>query len=98
MLFFLVALEALQRYEVDRLFYHFARSEQEKKSHGSPRVVRAAWMELRKVVVLGSGWGALSFVRKLDPSAFDVTCSKSTGSLFEVLLNSIEYYCYLFIV
>ena len=31
-------------------------------------------MELRKVVVLGSGWGALSFVRKLDPSAFDVTC------------------------
>ncbi|CAL1134947.1 unnamed protein product, partial [Cladocopium goreaui] len=45
------------KYEFDRLFYHFARKEQEKK----------------KVVVLGSGWGALSFVRKLDPSAFDVT-------------------------
>jgi hypothetical protein len=29
--------------------------------------------ERRKVVVLGSGWGALSFVRKLDPSAFDAT-------------------------
>ncbi|CAK9066332.1 unnamed protein product [Durusdinium trenchii] len=26
-----------------------------------------------KVVVLGSGWRALSFARKLDPSAFDVT-------------------------
>eukprot|EP00438_Fugacium_kawagutii_P026674 Skav231881 [mRNA] locus=scaffold54:296676:305340:- [translate_table: standard] len=46
------------KYEFDRLFYHFARKEQEKKT---------------KVVVLGSGWGALSFVRKLDPSAFDVT-------------------------
>ncbi|CAE7263248.1 unnamed protein product [Symbiodinium sp. CCMP2592] len=45
------------KYEVDRVFYHFAKKEQER----------------RKVVVLGSGWGALSFVRKLDPSQFDVT-------------------------
>jgi len=27
----------------------------------------------KRVVVLGSGWGALSFVRKLDPMYFDVT-------------------------
>jgi len=27
----------------------------------------------KKVVVLGSGWGALSFVRKLDPEEFEVT-------------------------
>lgn len=27
----------------------------------------------KRVVVLGSGWGALSFVRKLDPMQFDVT-------------------------
>eukprot|EP00928_Gymnodinium_smaydae_P051733 TRINITY_DN3534_c0_g2_i1.p1 TRINITY_DN3534_c0_g2~~TRINITY_DN3534_c0_g2_i1.p1 ORF type:complete len:569 (-),score=72.59 TRINITY_DN3534_c0_g2_i1:326-2032(-) len=27
----------------------------------------------KRVVVLGSGWGALSFVRKLDPMRFDVT-------------------------
>eukprot|EP00747_Dinoflagellata_sp_TGD_P167395 gnl/TRDRNA2_/TRDRNA2_191745_c0_seq1.p1 gnl/TRDRNA2_/TRDRNA2_191745_c0~~gnl/TRDRNA2_/TRDRNA2_191745_c0_seq1.p1 ORF type:complete len:571 (-),score=91.74 gnl/TRDRNA2_/TRDRNA2_191745_c0_seq1:271-1983(-) len=27
----------------------------------------------KKVVVLGSGWGALSFVRKLDPMVYDVT-------------------------
>lgn len=43
---------------------------------------------LRKVVVLGSGWGALSFVRKLDPSAFDVP-----GLVFSVLkelLNGIR--------
>eukprot|EP00439_Symbiodinium_sp_Y106_P080310 s1838_g19.t1 len=45
------------KYQVDRVFYHFAKKEQER----------------RKVVVLGSGWGALSFVRKLDPSQFDVT-------------------------
>lgn len=27
----------------------------------------------KKVVVLGTGWGALSFVRKLDPMEFDIT-------------------------
>lgn len=27
----------------------------------------------KRVVVLGSGWGALSFVRKLDPMEFDIT-------------------------
>lgn len=27
----------------------------------------------KRIVVLGSGWGALSFVRKLDPMVFDVT-------------------------
>lgn len=39
---------------------------------------------LRKVVVLGSGWGALSFVRKLDPSAFDVP-----GLVFRSVLNEL---------
>jgi NADH:ubiquinone reductase (non-electrogenic) len=29
--------------------------------------------ERKKVVVLGSGWGALSLLRKLDPMVFDVT-------------------------
>ena len=101
------------RYEFDRLFYHFARKEQEKKTFGSLGIRhfdnncgtkcnlhqldptrrrctisrKFSWSfaasiydlresshcEPRKVVVLGSGWGALSFVRKLDPSAFDAT-------------------------
>jgi len=29
--------------------------------------------ELKKVVILGSGWGALSFARKLDPNEYAVT-------------------------
>lgn len=29
--------------------------------------------ERKKVVVLGTGWGALSFVKKLDPELYDVT-------------------------
>merc|ERR1719463_395358 len=29
-------------------------------------------VEKKKVVVLGSGWGALSFVRKLDPREYNV--------------------------
>ena len=81
------------RYEFDRLFYHFARKEQEKKILGSLGIRHLDDKcctksnqdkmhnflhqnfhgERRKVVVLGSGWGALSFVRKLDPSAFDAT-------------------------
>jgi len=35
--------------------------------------VRGPAESRKRVVVLGSGWGALSFVRKLDPMEFDVT-------------------------
>mmetsp|Transcript_85455 Transcript_85455/g.151104 ORF Transcript_85455/g.151104 Transcript_85455/m.151104 type:complete len:507 (-) Transcript_85455:168-1688(-) len=45
------------RYSVDRVFYKAAKSEDAKK----------------KVVVLGSGWGAMSFIKKLDPTEFQVT-------------------------
>eukprot|EP00440_Ansanella_granifera_P061822 gb/GFBE01067024.1/.p1 GENE.gb/GFBE01067024.1/~~gb/GFBE01067024.1/.p1 ORF type:complete len:504 (+),score=133.20 gb/GFBE01067024.1/:1-1512(+) len=44
-------------YSVNRMYYKATRKEQERK----------------KVVVLGSGWGALAFVRKLDPAEFQVT-------------------------
>jgi len=37
------------------------------------RVAKKADDERKRVVVLGSGWGALSFVRKLDPEEFHVT-------------------------
>lgn len=37
------------------------------------RSAKSAEQEKKKVVVLGSGWGALSFVRKLDAEEFDVT-------------------------
>jgi len=45
-------------YSVSRHFYRAA------KRDAAPK---------KKVVVLGSGWGALSFVRKLDPLEFQVT-------------------------
>mmetsp|Transcript_91420 Transcript_91420/g.165088 ORF Transcript_91420/g.165088 Transcript_91420/m.165088 type:complete len:505 (-) Transcript_91420:153-1667(-) len=37
------------------------------------KVAKGSDQERKKVVVLGSGWGALSFVRKLDPEEFHVT-------------------------
>eukprot|EP00401_Gymnodinium_catenatum_P015651 CAMPEP_0117486266 /NCGR_PEP_ID=MMETSP0784-20121206/15388_1 /TAXON_ID=39447 /ORGANISM="" /LENGTH=481 /DNA_ID=CAMNT_0005280871 /DNA_START=1 /DNA_END=1446 /DNA_ORIENTATION=- len=37
------------------------------------RFSQAADADRKKVVVLGSGWGALSFVKKLDPELYDVT-------------------------
>ena len=37
-------------------------------------------------MVLGSGWGALSFVRKLDPSAFDATEPRGFSSMFSWLV------------
>jgi len=44
-------------YTFKRIFYRSAKKDAPKK----------------KVVVLGSGWGALSFVRKLDPNEYHVT-------------------------
>lgn len=45
------------KYNVTRVFYRTAKKDGERK----------------KVVVLGSGWGALSFAKKMDPFQYDVT-------------------------
>jgi len=38
--------------------------------------------ERKKVVVLGSGWGATSFVKKLDPALYDVTVASPRPFFF----------------
>mmetsp|Transcript_1569 Transcript_1569/g.2684 ORF Transcript_1569/g.2684 Transcript_1569/m.2684 type:complete len:510 (+) Transcript_1569:67-1596(+) len=43
---------------------------------------RGAPAERKKVVVLGSGWGASSFVKKLDPSLYDVTVASPRPFFF----------------
>jgi len=43
---------------------------------------RWAPAERKKVVVLGSGWGATSFVKKLDPALYDVTVASPRPFFF----------------